>query len=205
MKFNEEILEYSKEEIEVWNWAGVDLNKESEGFGTINNSSIQYFCIEKLIQEDYDLIYNDDNSGEIADIVAIKNTENEILIDLFHLKFASKGIVTAEIKNFYEVCGQAQKSLVWKYKENAEFFNHLIKREDKKQRQGQTRIRKGDIELLEKLLFEAKWNKELKFSITIVQPGFSKETVTAPILNLLGVTSNHLKKQGGIDLKVIAS
>ncbi len=75
MKFNEEILEYPKEEIEVWNWTGVDINKESEGFGNINNSSIQYFCIEKLIHEDYDLIYNDDNSGEIADIVAIKNTE----------------------------------------------------------------------------------------------------------------------------------
>lgn len=205
VKFNEEILEYPKEEIEVWNWVGVDINRESEGFGTINNTSIQHFCIEKLIQEDYDLIYNDDNSGEIADIVAVKNTENEILIYLFHLKFAIKGIVTTEIKNFYEVCGQAQKSLVWKYKENAEFFNHLIKREDKKQKQGQTRIRKGDIELLEKLLFEAKWNKGLKFSITIVQPGFSKETVTAPILNLLGVTSNHLKKEGGINLRVIGS
>ncbi len=206
VKFNEDVLEYPKDEIEVWDWKGVNLNKESEGFGTINKTSIQYFCIEKLIQEDYDLVYNDDNSGEIADIVAIKNTENEIQIDLFHLKFASKGMVTTEIKNFYEVCGQAQKSLVWKYKENAEFFNHLIKREDKKkQQQQQTRIRKGDIELLEKLLFEAKWNKELKFHITIVQPGFSKETVTAPILNLLGVTSNHLKKQGGIDLRVIAS
>ncbi|MCU7545554.1 hypothetical protein N4T32_10335 [Riemerella anatipestifer] len=80
-----------------------------------------------------------------------------------------------------------------------------MKREYKKQKQGQTRIRKGNIELLEKLLFEAKWNKELKFQVIIVQPGFSKETVTPPILNLLGVTSNHLKKEGGIDLKVISS
>lgn len=205
VKFNEDILDYPKEEIEVWDWMGVDINRESEGFGNINNTSIQYFCIEKLIQEDYDLIYNDDNSGEIADIVAIKSTESAIFIDLFHLKFALKGNVTTEIKNFYEVCGQAQKSLIWKYKENAEFFNHLIKRENKKQKLGQTRIRKGNIELLEKLLFEAKWNKELKFHITIVQPGFSKETVTQPILNLLGVTSNHLKKEGGIDLKVISS
>ena len=35
--------------------------------------------------------------------------------------------------------------------------------------------------------------------------GFSKETATQPILNLLGVTANHLKKEGGIDLRVIAS
>ncbi len=205
VKFNEDILDYPKDEIEVWDWAGVNLNKESEGFVNINNTSIQYFCIEKLIQQDYDLIYNDDNSGEISDIVAIKNNENEIHIDLFHLKFATRGVVSSEIKNFYEVCGQAQKSLVWKYKENTEFFNHLIKREDKKQKQGQTRIRKGDIDLLEKLLFEAKWNKKLAFHITIVQPGFSRLTATAPILNLLGVTANHLKKEGGIDLRVIGS
>ena len=205
VKFNEDILDYPKDEIEVWDWAGVNLNKESEGFVNINNTSIQYFCIEKLIQQDYDLIYNDDNSGEISDIVAIKNNENEIHIDLFHLKFATRGVVSSEIKNFYEVCGQAQKSLVWKYKENTEFFNHLIKREDKKQKQGQTRIRKGDIDLLEKLLFEAKWNKKLAFHITIVQPGFSRLTATAPILNLLGVTANHLKKEGGINLRVIGS
>lgn len=205
VKFNEEILDYPIEEIESWDWTGVNISAESEGFENLNINSIQYHCIEKLIQEDYDLIYNDDNSGEIADIVAIKNTENKILIDLFHLKFASQGIVTAEIKNFYEVCGQAQKSLNWKYKENAEFFNHLIKREDKKQQQGQTRIRKGDIDLLEKLLLEAKWKKELIFNITIVQPGFSPGTASTSILNLLGVTANHLKKVGGINLKVISN
>jgi hypothetical protein len=171
----------------------------------LNHESIQYFCIEKLKHEDYDLIYNDDNSGEIADIIAIKNTDDEIIIDLYHLKFAHNGVVSNEIKNLYEVCGQAQKSLIWKYKENAEFFNHLIKREYKKQKDGKTRIRKGNIELLEKLLFEAKWKKELKFYMSIVQPGFSKETVTQSILNLLGVTSNHLKREGGISLRVIAS
>ena len=95
--------------------------------------------------------------------------------------------------------------MIWKYKENIEFFNHLIKREDKKQRIGQTRIRKGNMELLEKLLFEAKWKKELKFQIYIVQPGFSRATATQSILNLLGVTSNHLNKEGGINLRVISS
>lgn len=205
VKFNEEILDFPKDSIETWDWTGVDLSKESEGFDDINENSIQYHCIEKLIKEDYDLVYNDDNSREIADIVAIKNTEKEIMIDLFHLKFALRGVVSNEIKNLYEVCGQAQKSLIWKYKDNTAFFDHLIKRECQKQKFGQTRIRKGDIELLERLLSEAKWKKNLKFSIAIVQPGFSKEIVSQPILNLLGVTSNHLKKEGGIDLRVIAS
>jgi superfamily II DNA or RNA helicase len=205
VNFNEQIFDFPKNEIEVWDWNGVNINKESEGFSEINDKSIQFYCIEKLKNEDYDLIYNDDNSGEIADIVAMKNTENEIIVDLYHLKFATKGVVSNEIKNLYEVCGQAQKSLVWKYKESTEFFNHLIKREHLKHKNNQTRIRKGTSELLEKLLYEAQWKKELKFKINIVQPGFSKESVTTPILNLLGVTSNHLKKEGGIHLRVIAS
>lgn len=206
VKFNEQILDFPKDEIEAWDWNGVNLNSESEGFSNLNTNSIQFHSIERLIQEDYyDLIFNDDNKGEIADIVAIKNNENKIVIDLYHLKFAKNGVVSGEIKNFYEVCGQAQKSLIWKYKENIEFFNHLIKREDKKQRIGQTRIRKGNMELLEKLLFEAKWKKELKFQIYIVQPGFSRATATQSILNLLGVTSNHLNKEGGINLRVISS
>ena len=138
-------------------------------------------------------------------IIAIKDNENEIIIDLFHLKFAIKGKVTNDIKNFYEVCGQAQKSLIWRHKESIDFFNHLMKREKTKQQQKQTRIRKGNFELLEELQDKARWKKELKFNITIVQPGASKANVSPQILNLLGITANHLKKEGGINLRVITS
>ena len=205
VKFNEHITNYSKENIESWDWEKVDIQKESEGFESPDKTSIQYHCIEKFKQEDYDLIYNDDNSGEIADIIAIKDNENEIIIDLFHLKFAIKGKVTNDIKNFYEVCGQAQKSLIWRHKESIDFFNHLMKREKTKQQQKQTRIRKGNFELLEELQDKARWKKELKFNITIVQPGASKANVSPQILNLLGITANHLKKEGGINLRVITS
>ena len=113
--------------------------------------------------------------------------------------------MTNDIKNFYEVCGQAQKSLIWRHKESIDFFNHLMKREKTKQQKKQTRIRKGNFELLEELQDKARWKKELKFNITIVQPGASKANVTPQILNLLGITANHLKKEGGINLRVITS
>lgn len=205
VKFNEDILDYPKEEIIAWDWQGVSIENESEGFEPIKEDSIQYHCIQKLSAEDYDIIYNDDNSGEIADIITIKNLEDEISVELYHLKYAVGGRISNEIKNFYEVCGQAQKSLVWKYREGHELFNHLIKREIKKTQKGQTRLKKGSIDDLESLLNIAKWTKPIVYNIIIVQPGFSKNNVPASILNLLGCTLNHLKKEGGINLKVISS
>ena len=54
-------------------------------------------------------------------------------------------------------------------------------------------------------MLKVKWNAELKFNVVIVQPGFAKTDVSQPILNLLGVTANHLKILGRINLRVISS
>ncbi|MGM5630689.1 DEAD/DEAH box helicase family protein [Apibacter raozihei] len=203
--FREEIVNFPKEELIDWDWSGVSIKDESEGFATLKQDSIQYFCIEKFILEDYDIIFNDDNSGEIADIIAIKNENDIIRINLYHLKYALKGKVSNEIKNLYEVCGQTQKSLIWRHKErNEEFFDRLLKRENKKNKKGETRLRKGTIEDLEKFYSISKI-KPVKFDIYIVQPSISKRDVSQPILYQLGVTANHLKKEGNIDLKVISN
>jgi len=203
--FNEEILLFPKDEIIEWNWDGVRLNEESEKFKTIRKTSIQYHCFQKFLSQDYDIIYNDDDSGEIADIITIKSLDESIEVELYHLKFATKGKVTGQIKNFYEVCGQAQKSLIWKYKDGREFIDHLIKREFKKNKENLTRLKKGTIEDLDSLLDIVKRTKPVNFDIYIIQPGLSKQNASDGILNLLGVTANHIKKQGNINLKVIAS
>ena len=50
---------------------------------------------------------------------------DSIYVDLFHIKFANGGCTSIKIANFYEVCGQAQKSANWKYKEPEEMLNHI--------------------------------------------------------------------------------
>ena len=40
-------------------------------------------------------------------------------------------MVSNQIKNFYEVCNQAEKSVHWKHKLDKEFFNHLLRRKTK--------------------------------------------------------------------------
>ena len=198
---------FNRDRIISWNWQGVNLAVESQGVApNIKTDSIQYRVIQELINGDYDIVYDDDNAGEIADVITLKQESNEIHIELYHLKFAQEGEITGRIGNFYEVCGQAQKSSNWKYKEPEEMINHLLRRETK--REGgyeSSRIMKGDHDLLVKLLKLAKKKIPVKFSIYIVQPGASKAEVSNEILTLLGVTDSFLKDRTGIDLKVITS
>lgn len=198
---------YDKNRIIQWNWDGVDLSKESQGIApNLKTDSIQYHVIQELCKEDYDIIFDDDNAGEIADVITMKQVENKLHIGLYHLKYAHGGRVSDRICNFYEVCGQAQKSANWKYKEAEELVDHMLRRERKSKGVNESsRIQKGDKETLVKLLKLAKKKIPVEYRIYIVQPGLSKESASDEILTLLGVTDSYLKDKTGIDLQVITS
>lgn len=197
---------YPKDELISWNWDGVNLRNEAQGIQPKKVDSIQYKVIEQLKKEDFDIIYDDDYSGEIADIVTIKTYSDKIEIKLYHLKFALDGVVSNQIKNFYEVCGQAQKSVHWKHKSGKEFINHLLRRETKsKKGLSCSRLEKGNRNDLVKLLGILKNEIPVEYEILIVQPGLSKVKASDDILTLLGVTATYIKEFADINLKVITS
>lgn len=200
------IQPYPKENLIDWNWAGIDISKEAQGVNPIATDSIQYKVIQKLLANDFDIIYDDDYSGEIADVITIKELDNEINVQFYHLKFAKDGEVNTRIDNFYEVCGQAQKSIHWKHKSGIEFFQHLLRRETKVRNGNErSRIERGTKKDLERLIGIAKNKKPMNFEIFIVQPSLSKQNVSESILTLLGVTENYLKEVADIDLNVIVN
>ena len=200
------IQPYDTNKLIGWNWSGVDLSKETQGINPIQTDSIQYKVIQELLLRDFDIIYDDDYSGEIADLITIKELENEINVQFYHLKFARNGIINTRIDNFYEVCGQAQKSIHWKHKTGLEFFQHLLRREIKSRNGNErSRLEKGTRNELERLLTIAKNRKPMNFEIFIVQPSFSKLEKSIPIMTLLGVTENYLKEVGDIELNVIVN
>jgi superfamily II DNA or RNA helicase len=200
------IGEFPRENILVWDWTGVDLSNESQGVSPLITDSIQYRVISKLITQDFDIVYDDDNSGEIADIIAIKQYEDKLKINLYHLKYAKKGIVSNRIDNLYEVCGQAQKSTHWKHKSGREFFAHLLRRINKKKdSNSRNRLEKGTEQNLERLHRIAKKEIPIEYEIFIIQPGFSKLSCSSDILILLGVTDNYIKETAAIKLSVIAN
>lgn len=197
---------FEKEKLIPWNWDGVDLSKESQGVSPKITDSIQYKVIEVLKTQDCDIIYDDDYSGEIADIVTIKEEEDKLKVNFYHLKYASGGNVSSQISNFYEVCGQAQKSIHWKHKNGEDFFSHLLRRETKKRNGVEcSRIEKGTREDLERLKQIAKRKIPIEFEIFIVQPALSKTSASKEILTLLGVTENFLMELARIKLNVIIS
>ncbi|WP_051536346.1 hypothetical protein [Marinilabilia salmonicolor] len=187
------------------NWTGVNIRKESQDIAPYIQDSIQYYFIEK-IKNDFQIIYDDDGKGEIADIIGINDSDTMIDIHLYHLKYAKNGNVSNDIDNFYQVCGQAEKSLKWKHKDGREFFNHLFKRKTKKlEGNSCSRIIKGTEDDLENFLNQAKWSKAMRFHIYIVQPSLSKANPSNDILLLLGNVQHYLATVGNIELKIYSS
>jgi len=150
----------------------------------------------------------------MADIVTFKKTDSKILIELYHLKFAKynkpskktgKRSLSASITNLYEVCGQAQKSVRWKFKESREVFEHLFKRKIKRlDGEECPRIEKGTEDQLKEIMQLAKQKLPVEFKIYVVQPAIQKSKLEQEHLEILAVTENYLKAKG-IALEIIGS
>lgn len=200
------VQKYPKEKILGRAWPGVDTKKEAQGIDPKITNSIQYKIIEDLSAGDFDIVYDDDYSGEIADIITVKLNENVINIQLYHLKYAKEGKVSQRIDNLYEVCGQAVKSVNWKFKESREFFEHILRRETKK-RKGKScsRIEIGDKDKLSLIKEMARKRFPVEFEIFIVQPALSSINPSDEQLTLLGMADSYLTEKANINLTVIGT
>lgn len=200
-------MPFDKDKIQVWDWGGINLGKESQ---TVNKEtdSIQYRVIQETLKDahdpQYDVVFNDDDSYESADVVGIKITEEKLIIDFYHCKFSQDSTPGARVEDLYAVCGQAQKSVHWR--DNIQsLIDHLILREVSRQKKGLvSRFEKGGLEKLEEIRNKVPYLIP-EFSITVVQPGLSKNQASNSQLELLAVTENYLKETHAINLEVIAS
>jgi superfamily II DNA or RNA helicase len=161
------------EKIIPHNWDGVDITKESQK-KTKREDSIQYRILEKLKEEpEYNIIFDDDDSNEASDIIAIKTYEsefNKLVFELYHCKYSSKEQPGGRLKDLYEVCGQAQRSYHWKHN-SIELLNHINRRNNTRIGQRQpSRYEKGDDELL--IIRNMLMSKycDIEFNIYVVQP-----------------------------------
>jgi len=202
---------YNPEKIQTWNWAGVDLKKESQGRAQ-EADSIQARVIRELKKHDYTIIVDDDGSGEAADVVAIRltgdsATPTSVDVEFYHCKFSQESTPGHRIKDLYEVCGQAQKSVSWALtlEKRVDLFTHLLRREAMRQDSGgPSRLQLGDTELLDTIR-EMSRLCPTSLKIFIVQPGVSKATVSREQLQLMSVTENYLFETYQLPFGVIAS
>jgi superfamily II DNA or RNA helicase len=197
---------YDRNRILAWSWDGVDPAKESQRQER-RQDSIQWKVIQMLrdahLGTTYDMIFDDDSSGEAADVVAIRISERSAQIDLSHCKYAHAGISAVRIDDLYEVCGQAQKSVGWCHSPQ-KLFAHLRRRAAKVVARDGTRFELGDLGTLSKFIAAAP-QLDASYRVHIVQPGLSKANASVEQLALLGSTATYLQETYGVDLIVIGA
>jgi hypothetical protein len=202
---------YDRSKIESWDWAGVNLRRESQGDGK-DPASIQARVIRELMTRDYTMIVDDDGHGETADVVAIRlngeaNAPTSIEVEFYHCKYAGGDRPGARIGDLYEVCGQAQKSIAWVSSPEKQYdiFTHLLRRESLRQEANRpSRYERGDGELL-LTIREMSHVCPVSLRIFVVQPGVSKATASRAQLELFSVTENYLMETYQIPFGVISS
>jgi len=202
IKVNQDIGQYNPEQIEVWDWKGIDINRESMGQDR-KTSTVQYRAFEE-IEEQYEVIINDDGTGEVADLVCLKALNNEILLGLVHCKYSKRVSPGSRLEDLYEVCAQAQKSIHWKHVGITRLVSRLKKRESSWKEKGVSRFLKGSLADLINIGRRAR-TAPVKFQVIIVQPGLRKSTVKPEMLRVLGSTDLYLLKTAQGMLTVIGS
>lgn len=191
--------------IEPWDWGATPIHTESMKAAR-NLDTVQGFTFRQ-IQNDYSFIFNDDDAGEIADLVAIRESKDAIWVDLYHCKYCSKkdgeARPGARVEDVYEVCGQASRSVKWLYT-HEKFFDRLMYRYQQSLPKGFDRILKGEAKDLE-LLRNKCHDHEMIFRFVIVQPAISAAKISADQLAVLGTSYSYIKSVSGADVKVVTS
>lgn len=172
---------------EPWNWSGVDIETEaaykSEG-GAISfrADSVQQRVMQRCKDDGAALVFNDDGSGESADVVAVFEDEDVLTLKLLHCKFSKGANPGHRVGDLYEVCGQAVKSVKWKW-DAKNLFKHLQSRKNK----GigvEHRFFHGDNETLANLLRKLDY-ADVRFEFWIVQPGLASRELPEDLGRLL--------------------
>lgn len=198
-----EIPIYDDDNIITYDWKNVDITIESQTEKRITNS-IQYNMIEILKKEKFDIIFDDDGKGEIADIIAIKSKDDKIVIQLYHCKYSHGKKPGKRLEDLYEVCGQAQRSVYWKMRIEKMIERMLDRDKSYMNKYGVSRFVVGDPELLR--IYRNKLKVyEPEVEIYIVQPGVSKSKISKEMLKILGATQDWCQETYMIPFFVISN
>lgn len=205
LKPREELAEvFDRDLISQHAWDDALLNQESRWRGEeFRPRSIQQKFIEHLEQGPSAFIIDDDDAGESADVVAIEESDETIMVTLWHCKFSSGAAPGNRVKDLYEVCGQAQKSIKWTWS-FANLVAHLTERETKHRGGRPSRFIRGNLDRLV-VLRKASRRKYVVFRVGVVQPGLSKVGIENQHLSILGATSLFLRTITNHPLMVVSS
>lgn len=205
-----DISPYPIGRLTAFDWTGVDITKESQKEAKFSGT-VQYQLIRHLeSNSSYEIIFDDDGSGEAADVVAIRTDQENgrtfIEVELYHCKYAG-GEPGARIDDLYVVCGQAQRSVCWliNHDRRTELFTHLLRRDDQRVSNSRpTRFERGDTSILTRIRDMSR-RCDVRLKVWVVQPGLSAAAASNSQLTLLAVTERFLNDTYQVPFNVFCS
>lgn len=198
-------LTIPQERFEPWDWTGTDIRIESLWkLGTERPASIQGRAAAHYRDGGFEVVFDDDMSGEAADLVCFKEESEHIRLALVHCKFTSEDNPGRRVEDVVEVCSQAVRSgkWIWRFRE---LCRHILIRERKLRIPNRpSRFIVGEPKNLNRLLQASRF-KPVRAEIVIVQPGLSQTACTTEQTAVLAAAYNFLKETGDVDLDIVCS
>jgi len=186
---------YPRSALRHLDWAanGVNIRVESQG-PQRRPDSIQAFMIKHLMQtQSFDVLIDDDRSGEAADLVGITIDRGDLWVTLVHCKYSSDATAGSRLKDLYEVCGQAMRGARWRDNGAMPLLEHLDRRvRAYARRTGGTAFEVGDRTTLFRIRQKA---PQLfpRLTTMIVQPGLSIAAATDEQLRLISGAASYVQ------------
>lgn len=196
-------LRFDQASLEAVDWTGVNIRKESQGPDR-DVDSVQFRVIEILRQEaDWEVVVDDDGTGEIADVVMLRREARLLHIVLAHCKFSRGDDPGARLDDLYQLCGQTVKS----HKAISEVdlvLRKLHRRERNRTQRGRTGFVQGGIRELTSIMENARF-LDARVTVVIAQPGLSAGQFNIPLSELLGCTQLYLDETYNSRFRVLCS
>ncbi len=189
---NPDAISFNLENIEVVDWDkyGTDVKVEVKNTA---GTSIQD-TLEQVLTSDesYKYIIYDHTKGEIADFITAKETENDFIIELYHVKKMNAAKYNSSVDDIYEVAGQAVKSIVW-----LKTKSRLLSKMEERRKSGHCEFIRGRYDQFRKDLTGT--GKQFVGNVVIVQPSLSKGMgMPDKIQEVLAASSYYIEKSGRV-------
>lgn len=198
-----EIHPFERNKILIRDWGSTNLRKESRGQER-DEATVQGVMLTSVLEDNWDVVIDDDGSGEIADLVALRRDDSTLHVTFIHCKFAIDGKIGARVADLYELCGQAQKSGAWRRDPQA-MLQRLVRRERSRlARNRKSGLERGTVENLVDLIQDLPLLRT-ELSVSIVQPALTPWGVSPEQLQLLGSTETYLREISSAKFTVVGN
>ena len=186
-----------------WEENNVDIECEIDN-PSAGKISIQEFLNYYLSNKQYEFLYYDHGTGEIADFIAVKEYDNRIVIQFYHCKGSGGEKAGDRVNDVYEVCGQVIKSSIWT---DIRKLNRKIKDRMNTHENASDNPHNYIRDSFEKFMevIDSGLTKMIEFEIVLVQPGITKSGLSEKISSVIAAADDFCNNQGFVPLRVFCS